>query len=704
MNNSLQSTSSDWEVTGGRRLEGRSRSPSPEGSKIVNGDMKRSRRLEIDEINRRISYSSSELEEPIIKLHRMICNSSNSSYSNEFIPNSSSCSEEEKPIKKIPIQTKTSKHPLNTKGPEKIVFSNESIERKPVKIISKDIVKKVPLRKIYHEEYGSDGLPIKKPAKKGSDNPPIKKSTKKNVKDEPIKKSKKKDKDKLEQFIKKLELHNPEHNKIKHLLKSLKFDNLKDDYQNDNIIIQQLKNIIKNYVLINYLEITQKCNLILADIYNDNTTDFIIKFSDDDLYDIKCHKVILKTIPYFSMIFDDITTDNTINLQNNKSLPNYDITNRIIKLLYYPNDYNDVVTVINFIQIFEQMNMWLMKDHFHIMVKYAQENIKKIVTLQFEVQNFDNILILYNILNSIATEKFIKNNEFSFGENEKLKRNAKIIIDKIVKLNLWNEHIFMFDDWQNLFSDEQKLNAIYILKNYELLNVSKLKPKSVIRFLANLDYKNDAYCDFHNCNDYDYEAVNIFNPNILTFCPNHDEEDNPVYSIITSYYPIFNYSIFTLLDIKITRDSDIKSAFSFKMQNEDTKIFTGSRIFITESDNSTKHLMSNDKKTDTHLSKWYTVQKITKCITFNNKMSIIKADEYEVTTTKYVPNSFNPVTYKIFLDKDLPSEILAIDGCSCDTSNDCECDIKCIVINKLSLYTITNFSCANDCKTWPHNS
>ncbi len=514
--------------------------------------------------------------------------------------------------------------------------------------------------------------------------------------------------DPLTRFIEELDLDIAEHKTINILLLSLNYTKLDDENvskENTDETTQKIKNIVNNHIKKKSFDTTQKCILILSEIYTNNLGDFTLKFSDDDKYDIKCQKSIIKSIPYFSMIFEDVSNENTINLQTDNSvLPNYDITKCIIKLLYTPDDYEDIITINNFILIFEQMNIWLMKDQFNIMLKFAKTNIKEIINLHFKNKNINNIVILSNILNSIANEKFMENNEFSFGNSKKLKSNAQDILDIMFKnnKNKWNDYIFMFENWNTLFSDKDKLNAIHLSKKYELLNIANVEPNIIIKFLSNLDYKNDCYQDMLNISLYNTFSRSLDNTENLL-------DDDEECSVITNYYPEFSYLSFEILYIKCKRDNDNTCAFTFTFNNNHHTLNIGSQLLVITGNYS--KLKLSDKYTDNI----FTIQKIIKSVNRKDDFGPNKGiDAFDVESAKYAPKTMHSVSYKIILDKPLPQiepKIKKIYKCKCgdicfESEEDCECSChdECEeseeISNVLTMYLIKNHSSINDCKNW----
>ncbi len=631
------------------------------------------------------------------------------------------------PIRKAVAKRSTSKKPAPKKpAPKKVTYVKPVYKKptykKPVESESEESypIRKPPIKKgkkAYsiteseeeeeEEEEMSDlsySEEMYRRAKKG----PAKKATK-----NPTKKSSKKTDEKLVEvkgdyltcFIEQLDLDISKHKKIHNLLLSLNYTKLDDENiskENTNETTQKIKNIINNNIKKKSFNTTQKCILILSDIYNNNLGDFTLKFSDDDKYNIICQKSLIKSIPYFSMVFEDVSAENTINLNNNNgTLPNYEITTCIIKLLYKPDEYEDIITITNFILIFEQMNIWLMKDQFDIMLKFAKVNIKEIISLHFKNKQINNIVILSNILNSIADEKFIKNNEFSFGDCKKLKLNAKNILDKMFTFNKWNEHIFMFENWNKLFSDKDKLGAIHLSKKYELLNIANVEPNTIITFLANLDYKNDCYQDILNISRY-----NTFNRSLddTKLLKNSEE-----CSVITNYYPEFSYLSFELIHIKCIRDNDNTCAFTFTFNNNNVTLTKGSQLLIIGGK------YPKLKTSNTYSEHIYTIQKIVKSVTRKDKYGPNKGvDTFDVESAKYAPTMMHTMSYKIILDKVLPQVEQSNKknkrdcDCSClisDSEDECDCECSCHdendkVSDVLTMYLINNHTSINDCKNW----
>lgn len=294
----------------------------------------------------------------------------------------------------------------------------------------------------------------------------------------------------------------------------INFKTLCDSTNVCNAVNAKIKDIILDYCTLYDSKISDIYKKVTIDIYNNNLTDFKLVFPDGQTF--MCLKAILQTIPYFAMVFEDVELNDSIELASN-----YDITTSLIKLVYNPEAEN-IITNDNYLELFELMDKYLMKDYFYIMISYAKNNIDVITKGLLDDKKFNCLTFLYRILSNIATEGII---------NNKLKKNALGIIKQMLDVNP-GENITMFNDWQKMFSDDQKLKAISVSKNYELLNIAHITPIKVVGFLAGIDFANNFY-------------YNIINDTAkLIFSPQNNEilSTSSTIIIITSYYPVLSYT------------------------------------------------------------------------------------------------------------------------------------------------------------------
>ncbi len=307
------------------------------------------------------------------------------------------------------------------------------------------------------------------------------------------------------------------------------YDKIKRFYDSlgDNEIHNTIKIIIDKYCRLTYLDAVQIYKMVLMDIFNDGLTDFTINFPDNTSF--HCLKIVLQEIPLFSMIFEDFDEfNNSIDLSIDLTI-NTETAMTIINLLYDPTTVN-LITPNNFCDIFVLMQKWLMEyEYVNIMLEYANNNIKYIISHNLKQKQFNNILIFEEHLNNIKN-------------NDKLKDNVNDILKEMFICEFGCD-IFIFNDWQTKFSDKQKLNAIKLTKNYELLNDSKINPVIIIKFLRDFDFASDIYNKI-----FDIGTIKLFADNHTLNVKSNKQDD---FVVIKKFYPIFAISIFKKINATI---------------------------------------------------------------------------------------------------------------------------------------------------------
>lgn len=387
---------------------------------------------------------------------------------------------------------------------------------------------------------------------------------------------------------------NPIHMQFKNLCESLNIVNP----VNDNI-----KNIVLGYCDMFDVEIVEIFRLVKLDIYNKNLTDFVIEFSDGKCY--PCLKAIIKTIPYFDMIFNDIDMNDSLTLSSD-----FGITSSLLTLVYDQNA--DELNVSNYVEIFEMMDKYLMKEYFYIMLEWAKNNVEIVMRDCILNNDFDRIKLLYRILRNISNETFMKDNEFSFNNCENLKKDAKNIITKMFNVPM-GIGMTLFDDWFVAFTDAQKLKNIYDSKRYDLLDIANIKPELVIKFLSKLDSDNDSYDDI-------FTMIQLYNMTIEYGECKHIGGSS---IIVESYYPIFKYKKIIRLPTNIVMINGNELTINF-FQNSNINIKPGTKLVFG------------------HVWKVYNVNQIKRCVKHHEDK------EKVVDNVHYVSN--RDVMFKIELD------------------------------------------------------
>jgi hypothetical protein len=404
-------------------------------------------------------------------------------------------------------------------------------------------------------------------------------------------------------LIESFDLENPIHIHFKNLCESLAHKGL------DNVLIEEqihvdIKNIILNYAKSYDLEISDIYKMVLTEIYNNNLTDFKLNCGDQTIY---CLKTIIKNMPCFSLMFED-TGMNLDTLDINEP---YELMFTLIKLMYTHN--TEIITVDNFIPILQLMDKFMMKEYFTIMLTYANRNITDITEKLISDQNFDHLKILHRILEDIKNETV---NELHIPRGQEM--FVGDIIKKMFSVN-YGPHIFVFDKWPTLFSDQQKIQGITLTKKYDLLDISLIKPNIILAFLSEIDFSNDIYSN----------VINKFESGVQVFFGQHNL--TKAYSdrviLITSYYPVFTCSIIVKLNGKII---DTVDNLVIQFLGSGLKMSVGNKILFSRS-------MSQIDLDNTYVIDSMTKNCNGKCI--------------NVEHAQYIPTLSNSVTYELGLDK-----------------------------------------------------
>ncbi len=369
-----------------------------------------------------------------------------------------------------------------------------------------------------------------------------------------------------------------------------------------------LHNLIKYYIVNTYKNsspsIEQLYKITLNHIYNNELTDVTIKLSNGESF--KCNKLVLNTNEYFKKMINDCGN----NINEIILITEPDITILSIKLLYHKS--YDEIQSTNFYKIFMLMDMMLMsEEHVVMMLNVLENNMKSIIYYEIEQNNYDNILKLTEQLKYISKNSSYlnKTNYFAFE-----------IYESIFKLD-FGIKIFNFTEWSTLFNDEQKLNAIKLTKNLELLNDSKISFHAGLEFLKEFDFSNNIYTKIDNLVSLDNTDI-YFNVKV---CKNYFRNITNII-ILNQWYPVFDLYIFERIDVKIINLKS--SSITIKILNKDlNNLHNGSRILFG-SDN-----------ISTNLENSFIVERIKKC---QCAMSAI------VNSTIFT--SDDSITYKIKLN------------------------------------------------------
>lgn len=318
------------------------------------------------------------------------------------------------------------------------------------------------------------------------------------------------------------------------------FKNLCDSTNTSSLVNDEVKKIILKYCTTYDMEIYRIYNLIKKNIYDQKLTDFELVFPDGSSF--MCLKAILETIPYYDIIFKDIGIQRKMNVTSD-----FELTTTLIKFIY---DYTlPMIKTSNYVQIFELMDQYLMKDYFYEIIRCGMNHISKYTQQHFDKKHFEPIILLLRLLQNIKNEPLDETNEITLYYSDKLNKLTSKLIEKIGEVDP-KTHILLFDDWQNLYSDTQKMESIKLLNDYNLFNISNISPIIIILFLSQLQLESHVYDDiFKNT---DVRGSNIY---VIPYSGQILHKD--VIIFVKSYYPIFEYTKATKL-----RDATVTSSFN----------------------------------------------------------------------------------------------------------------------------------------------
>jgi len=317
----------------------------------------------------------------------------------------------------------------------------------------------------------------------------------------------------------------------------------------NNIIHMLIKYMFAKYCKTPDLNIYEIYDKVLQDIFEHDFSDCTLKSTDGKTY--KCLKIVLEQIPFIKIMFEEFKE-----FQNEMEIDADSEMAEIMIKMVYKSDVTDLITIDNVCKVLNLIDRWLMNiDCINILIPFLGKNIEDIITKR----NYDEISAIANILVH-SKEDAIAN-----------------IVTKIYSHD-YGEHIFKFSNWQNVFSEEHKLNAIISSSKYELLNMANICPKKVIKFLENSNLTD--ICDI-------FEMTN--DKNVLIYF--HDKLNNDLkydanvsmLIIIDEYYPQFRFTIFTKTYLSFKDPNGIKYDINrnvLVMTHPLMKISTGKQLLI----------------------------------------------------------------------------------------------------------------------------
>lgn len=387
---------------------------------------------------------------------------------------------------------------------------------------------------------------------------------------------------KIKQFYGSLEIGNENHDKIKLMINEC-----------DQLSITILK----------------KHEIITQYIFNEQISDCIIIFPNNET--IKCLKIMLKRIKYFSLLLEEFKYQDEIIL-----LTDPKITLLLIKFLYN-FDIKMYINPSNFCEIFDLMQLWLMDLEYIIEVLlFAESNVVSIITYQLKQQHFDNVLILDEHLNNIY-----------FSDCPKNIKKIILNITKQIYLYDFGENMFKFKKWQSKFSDEHKINVIKTFKRHDLLWISQIEYPIIIKYLNKHDFENNnIYCEIYD------KSLRLNKVAVRIGSANSIRDLDKINSILTieSYVPFLIVSFLEKFKVTIKESSIDTITIKFDEQSFG-KLHCNSRIIFDDM----LKLNYNQIKTDC-----YTVIGIDGIT--NGKKAVVATARYPIDDT---------ICYLIILDK-----------------------------------------------------
>lgn len=391
-------------------------------------------------------------------------------------------------------------------------------------------------------------------------------------------------------------------------------------YNDNELIKYKIVQLVRYHINNSLLNLALSSEHILTTIFN-NIYDFKLMFLDGKY--IQCLKsFLIYKIPYFSLINDDKMLDCNELLINTNST----ITKILITLLYF--EHVEIISVDNFLELSKLMDMWLIDDCYHLMADFAFEsnNMYDVIKNLIGKKNYDDIVLMFNIFR--RQENNVKHGMFSkMGESKKVSTK---ILSLFVNID---GNIFIFNDWNKIFTPQHQLYAIGLNKEYEYLNVANLNVKDVILFLIKHDFKSKIYYDI------------VANFNASPFIPYHIQfglhdniygtfaSRNNIVHIVTSYYPVFSYHEFKKFTKNISKMYNNSFKFADINMNNLSDLYIGAKIAFG-------HTIITSQCLKNH----YTITKI--IAKYENHV-------FEVDEIHHINPAIKYMTYEIILDKDI---------------------------------------------------
>jgi hypothetical protein len=391
-------------------------------------------------------------------------------------------------------------------------------------------------------------------------------------------------------------------------------------YNDNELIKYKIFQLVRYHLNNSLLNLASSSEQILTTIFN-NIYDFKLVFLDGKY--IQCLKLFLiYKIPYFSLINDDKMLDCDELLINTNST----ITKTLITLLYF--EHVEIISVDNFLELSKLMDMWLIDDCYYLMADFAYEsnNMYDVIKDLIEKKNYDDIILMYDIFKK-------QEDSNKYGILNKMNKSKKVstkILSLFVNID---GNIFIFNNWNKIFTPQHQLYAIGLNEKYEYLNMANLNVKDAILFLIKIDFKSKFY--------YDIVSNFVTSP----FTPYHIQfgvydniygtftSKNNIIHIVTSYYPVFSYHEFKKFTTNISKKENNSFKFTNTNMDNPADICIGSKITFG-------HTIVTSQSLKNH----YTITKI---------IAKYNSHTFEVDTIHHINPAIKYMTYEIVLDKDI---------------------------------------------------
>lgn len=386
---------------------------------------------------------------------------------------------------------------------------------------------------------------------------------------------------------------------------------------NDNELIKyRIVQLIRYHLNNSILNLASSSEQILTTIFN-NIHDFKLLFLDGKY--MQCLKsFLICKIPYFKMINDD----KMLNCEELLINTNSTVTKTLITLLYF--EHIETINVDNFLDLVKLIDMWLIDDCYHLMAEFAFEsnNMYDVIKSLSEKKNYDDIVLMYHIF-----KKLEEDNKWGVLKMDKSKSVSIKILTLFVNID---GNIFIFNNWNKIFTPQHQLYAIGLTKQYEYLNTANINVKDTILLLMKHDFKSKFYYDIvnHFTSKPSYIEFGVSNTKYGTFVSHNDTVYN-----VSSYYPVFSYHEFKKFNNGVA-----------KIDNNTLKISNVNIYNFIEISVGTKIVFGHTFIASKCLENYYTVTKI--IANYNNHI-------FDVDTIHHINPQSKYMTYEITLDKDI---------------------------------------------------